>query len=529
MATWTRLFTSVVAVLLLSGAFLYSEFALVRTTKDGGTVYKVIHTEEPNNEETQLNEFYKNLMANISSQVTLAVAEAVAAAKRIGPTVLYDTNRTFVKTPKDYQFLLQKKFYVYEELIWLDATMGGRLVVDLLEEGFTYKHAEDLWFMASSLSHPMRTFDPKEAEIFVVPTLGSQAVTTHKKVKLCYNGLCSRKLLKRVEEHVLMKSPWFQRKNGSDHIFVATDYMAPRVMHSFPYLQRCHMIVIENRQYNNLDRFALPSFYMGSPCPTTNEQGFAQNKTSDFVFVGTLFPHNESRPTFRHRKNICNWMPSDRPNYKMDVCGIGEQCPALSQAKFGFHARGDSWGANRLIDTILSETVPIFTAPELYMTLPDWIDWKQLSLYAPASKQKDFLTSLDDHMTNTAEYEKKLAAVRANKDLFEWRSGIPFDTYMFMLGWHLDKAAGLQPVTPTSPFSALRMPTVVAPSESFNVSSKRKWCGYGGMAHTCAQCNGGKWGKRLCTSSCHFCPNGTLADPNTTLLCVDNNVKCYKP
>ena len=51
------------------------------------------------------------------------------------------------------------------------------------------------------------------------------------------------------------------------------------------------------------------------------------------------------------RRNVCKWASG---RYSMDICGEGSQCPALGQARLGFHVRGDSISANRLFDTLLS-------------------------------------------------------------------------------------------------------------------------------------------------------------------------------
>jgi hypothetical protein len=76
----------------------------------------------------------------------------------------------------------------------------------------------------------------------------------------------------------------------------------------------------------------------------------------------------------QYRRDVCNFIESFT-NYSMPICGRGAQCPTLAEFKFGFHSKGDTLGSNRLMDNILSLTIPIFTQKEQYNILPDWYDW----------------------------------------------------------------------------------------------------------------------------------------------------------
>ena len=73
----------------------------------------------------------------------------------------------------------------------------------------------------------------------------------------------------------------------------------------------------------------------------------------------------------------------------------------LAQSRFGFHVRGDTFGANRLFDTILSGTVPIFTFKEQYDILPQWVDWKGLSYFVSITTEDAFTESLDRILADT--------------------------------------------------------------------------------------------------------------------------------
>lgn len=470
-------------------------------------------------------ELWKEAATNLSMTISYSSLDAKQTRKRdkslhdmymdnVPPLKSYPT---FVHPPKGYQFLMQQPFYVYDDLVWLeDATLDGQTIQQRLEAGYADKHADDLWFMASALSHPMRTANPAQAQLFVVPSLASQILS--RDVQYCYRGICQTDLLLDMIELVLEGSPWFQRSNGADHVMVATHFLAPQVLPLHRTLLLCHMIVMENRNFNDPDRFMLPSYYMGNPCPPLEENngGLPRKKTADFVQVASL---KLKFTTFQSRRDICQWLARNRShNVTVEVCGQGRQCPALAAARYGFHARGDTYGANRLMDTILSETVPIFTQVEQYDVLPDWIDWHAISVFANVSNRDAFLRDVDGLVSPQvleSQYETKLATIRANRDLLEWRNGLPFDTYMYMLWWHLQvrRQGHVVPATTSSPYSILKLPqdAAQAPLRAFDSRSKNVWCGpHNGPAPSCAECP--RMAKipptRTCMSMCRWCPHG---------------------
>ena len=147
----------------------------------------------------------------------------------------------------------------------------------------------------------------------------------------------------------------------------------------------------------------------------------------------------EKDDRFNSRKDIRDWLNATTPintEYKWAVCGSGIQCPALAQSRFGFHVRGDSFGANSLFDTILSDTVPI-TMREQYDIHPDWFDWDKISFFADVTNKTVFVESVQRIINDKVGYELKLKNILLNKVLFDWTTDGPFDTYMYMLSQHL--------------------------------------------------------------------------------------------
>lgn len=337
--------------------------------------------------------------------------------------------------------LMSVPFYVYEDLgLPQNITLDGkpfhleRMDPERPRRGrktaLVSKHADDILFARAALAHPMRTHNPEEAKLFVVPTPFNIIVESDRfGGRLCALGCCHHVKLMRHVDEVLGESKWFRRNQGADHIAVISHWKYWKIweMEGFraTNIAKCNLIAFERRDDSATKRgpFVFPSYYVGRPCAPVTE------KQHDFAMTATFLPN---QPKFQDRENICEWVQNDTA-YAMPHCGPGVQCPGLAQAKFGFHARGDSFGSNRLMDTLLSGTVPIFTRAEQYDVLPSWIDWGIISYFADVSNRTSFLESLEQIIADTDLYVVKQGNVQANRDLFDYNTLIPFDTYMHML------------------------------------------------------------------------------------------------
>lgn len=338
--------------------------------------------------------------------------------------------------------LLSVPFYVYEDLAWTSAKFGKETTVEeLSRQPRRSKHKDDFFFMKSSLVHPMRTLDPSKAKLFVVPLLMNTFADRHfysgKEYRLCYKGDCDRILLGKAAE-ILSRSKWLQQY-PEKHIVVQSHYLSelymnvPKVLREI--LREVNTISFEDHKPNREDRLRFPKLYVGSPCTPS------ESKFQDVAMIASV---NVEKPHyFQDRLNICEWiqnstvnLPYQQHNIRMSHCGSGRQCPALAQSKYGFHTRGDTLGSNRLSDTILSETVPIFTLPEQYDILPSWLDWRKLSVLLSLNDGKNkpqFLLALEGLLADTQGYMERFEAVRRHKDLLDWNTLHPFDLYMYNL------------------------------------------------------------------------------------------------
>jgi hypothetical protein len=324
-------------------------------------------------------------------------------------------------------------------MAWLETvTYDGVLMKQLISQGetdfkwerggiLTYKISTDIWFYLAALQHPMRTRDPEKAKLFVVPTLLNQYVRWGFDPDLfCREKhVCGGRLIKETMTN-LTNSKWFQKSQGNDHIMVIShnNYWSrmPWMLRVNNAFSKCHLLGYEGRKDNNPDRANFRDFKFGSRCP------LEINKTHDLAMIASLHPE---RPNFLDRRNVCNYM--GKTNYDMAVCGSGKQCPTLAQARFSFQVRGDTYGSQRLVDILLSGTIPIFTRKQQYDAQAEFIDWNHISYFADISQEQSFLQDIHRIMADKVGYIQKQQNVMANRDLFDWETTIPFDMFMYKL------------------------------------------------------------------------------------------------
>jgi hypothetical protein len=394
----------------------------------------------------------KESLLDAPTRASPAFKTSITGIVQSSSSTLQNSHNT---TPSSPPLLLSVPFYVYEELAWENATMGGLPIEKVVTSGDFTKHSNDYWFMKASLRHPMRTNDPAQAKLFVIPLLMNlySARVYHHNVPLCWNELCDRELLVHAK-NVLNQSQWIHQY-PERHLVTTSHYgyhlkgklKMPAVLRQALY--ECPSITFEQKIFNRKEQLRFSSYLVGNPCPTS------ETKLYDFALIATLKPTDER---FADRQHICEWIhntSSSALNISVPICGTGVQCPTLAQSKFGFHVRGDTLGSQRLMDTLLSGTVPIFTRIEQYRVQPPWIDWDKLSYFVNVTTQSTFIESLTNILQDERGYQQRHEAVLRHRPLLDWHTLYPFDTYLYML------QAEVYPETRrnTSPWSALILPT----------------------------------------------------------------------
>jgi hypothetical protein len=362
------------------------------------------------------------------------------------------------KTASNPKLELQVPFFVYDnDLNWINATFDR---LPFPERGFsiaTYKkHSDDYWLLLASLKHPMRTLNAEEAKLFFVPTLlnvvsamalNEEARKLCVQQKKCFDS--RRKKLQPFEyvDSLLGKSPYFQNSKGANHIIVASHFTS-RIFADFPNIQKCHHFIFETKVTGSMSgydqpkanstsstRLRLPSMYIGNPCPRNS------TKTHDFALIAQMIeadPANHRYPLFQSRRDICSWLSLG--NFSTSHCGSGaQQCPHLSNARYGFHVRGDSWGSNRLMDTLQSGTVPLFTNEEQYKILPDILPWREFSYLVNATSFDSFQASLERLLDlPESDYIEKARLIERFQPVFQPQHIFQFDRMMASLATKLN-------------------------------------------------------------------------------------------
>jgi Exostosin family len=307
--------------------------------------------------------------------------------------------------------------------------------------------------------------------------------------------LCNFEWAKHVDTELSL-SPWYRRHKGLDHIAIMSHWrwLFSRANTRFGGLKwkpqrihKCQLIDFEGKLGKLLQRkkhrLAFPSYYVGKKCPVVAPEP----RKYDFSMVATLNPIGRAT-VFQDRINVCDWIRANNHDIhnktknkktstnetlstsssssassfgvlKMNVCGLGTQCPTMTDARFVIHAKGDTDGSNRLMDGLLTHTIPIFTRTSQYDVLPHWIDWKALSYFANISDRTTFIKDLFRIQSKAEEessYRQKFQTIRDNTDLFDYETVVPFDTYMYMFQAALFPE--LKRDNLKSPYSALLLP-----------------------------------------------------------------------
>lgn len=394
-----------------------------------------------------------------------------------------------LQTSHPPQYLLSVPFYVYEEFAWINGTIADLPIASVMRNhSFNgtnrFKHGDDYWFLQASLKHPMRTRSINEAKLFFVPMLLNQFdyYVNKKGRRLCVNERCNMELLNYTseqikastafqqypEKHVIVRSHFLpvsdvwdenkrQRPGYAEFFLEMLPKMNAVIFEGIDFL---HSIPPKKERYEYPSRYTLPAYKVGTAC----RNSLGAKKDIDVTMVGEV--------RFRHRQNLCSWL--NRSSSISSYCGKGDRCPALAHAKLGFHVVGDTLGSQRLMDTILCGTVPVFTNLDQFKVQGTWIDWKQLSYYLPLNHkpeqrkskksaaqakaiEQEFISGLEAILNDHEGYQRRLKTVLDHIPFFDLSTLYPFDTFMYLM------QANIYPETRQSQsrWSAMILPPVL--------------------------------------------------------------------
>lgn len=129
---------------------------------------------------------------------------------------------------------------------------------------------------------------------------------------------------------------------------------------------------------------------------------------------------------------------------------MGDQCPALAQAKYGFHIRGDTYGSNRLMDTLLSGSVPLFTNATVQQEiLPDFIPWAHLGYDVDITSEAALKADLSKLLAQSPdEYARKLKTIQHYRPYLDHTQSGQFDLYMAHFALQLGLQSSVRSIDP---------------------------------------------------------------------------------
>lgn len=299
------------------------------------------------------------------------------------------------------------RFYLYDTLDWSN--------VSCLHPDYPHsKHSDDYWMLRHAAMHPMRTRTPSAARIFLVGGLFNLIVENlaYSHNRCCVGDTCDDRLVVKHMETV-WRSEWYARRNGSDHVVVASHYASFRLLRRHGLFDTMNVVRFEHNRLGK--RCHLASTYVGRKCKP-------ERKRYDVSFIGSMKP---SREKFRVRRKACAWL-KEQTRLSVGECGERQShCPTLSRSRLGLHMRGDTFGSNRLMDTFLSETIPVFTHRTQYSILPPFFPWRTMGALADTSTRDRFLRSLVAIQGRVHEIDARNAST-----LLDWSLPHLFERYM---------------------------------------------------------------------------------------------------
>jgi hypothetical protein len=190
--------------------------------------------------------------------------------------------------------LLSVPFYVYEELAWENATMGGLPIKKCGDLGRLYQTFQRLLVHESefAVSHAnQRSCSSQTICHSLVDELYSARVYHHN-VSLCWNELCDRELLVYYAKNVLNQSQWIHQYPGRHLVTTSHDGYNLKGKLKMPAILRqalyeCPSITFEQKLFNRKERLWFSSCLVGNPYPTS------ETKLYDFALIATLKPTDE--------------------------------------------------------------------------------------------------------------------------------------------------------------------------------------------------------------------------------------------
>ena len=266
----------------------------------------------------------------------------------------------------------------------------------IFKEHSEHKHGDDIWFYDAVQQSTHRTMDPSKASLFVIPALVSLVLRSsakHGEETIC--GVRSDQYVSLVQER-LDREPYFNRSNGADHLFCASDWrVGVGANQSAAWLRQSMRGTFESRILRDI---TVPYVSQIVLVPQSEVGAISPNdRTVHIFFAGKTLAHRgyASRRLFcdmvdsHHPKaTVCyrthmksNHRQGTKPSRLEKVASLDEYFKNLQISNFSAMIRGDTPTSGRLYDMFVTGTVPLLLSDNIWGTglpFPEKVPWQRL-------------------------------------------------------------------------------------------------------------------------------------------------------
>lgn len=342
---------------------------------------------------------------------------SVSKHKLVSHALVESLNGTTSKQRSSHQGLFNNlKVYIYD--------LSPKYNSDWLsnERCSTHLFASEVAIHKALSNSDVRTLDPNEADFFFVPVYVSCNFST-------INGFPAighaRSLIKSAIDLVSLELPFWNRSNGSDHVFVAShDFGScfhtledvaiadgvPKFLKNSIILQTFG--VTYKHPCQDVDNIVIPPYISSESIRTTLEKSPARGQRDIFAFFRgkmELHPKNVSGRYYSKRVRTVIWRSynGDQKFYLKRERFAGYQSE-IARSIFCLCPLGWAPWSPRLVESVVLGCVPVIIADGIRLPFPSAVKWPEISITV-AEKDVRKLGAILEHVAAT-----NLSAIQRN-------------------------------------------------------------------------------------------------------------------
>ncbi|XP_038902908.1 probable glucuronoxylan glucuronosyltransferase IRX7 [Benincasa hispida] len=331
--------------------------------------------------------------------------------------LIESSNSTFLHQVQQNQGLLELKVFVYD--------LPPKYNVEWLSNERCSNHlfASEVAIHRALLNSDYRTFDPLEADFFFVPVYVSCNFST-------INGFPAighaRSLIASAVAHISSQYPFWNRTNGSDHVFVASHDFAScfhtmedvAIADGVPSFLK-NSIILQTFGVNykhpcqDVEHVVIPPYISPDSIKNTLEKSPVTDRRDIFAFFRgkmEVNPKNVSGRFYSKKVRTMIWRKfnGDRRFYLQRHRFAGYQSEIV-RSVFCLCPLGWAPWSPRLVESVALGCVPVIIADGIRLPFPSAVNWPEISITV-AEKDIGKLGTILDHVaaSNLTTIQKNL-------------------------------------------------------------------------------------------------------------------------